>query len=93
MTPFNFLLLTLASWYIAHVITSEKGAWEMFVKLRAMLPLGGLTSCIFCLIPYVVAILYALVWFVPDAQHIVNVFGIAGAALMLRSYTGAGVYH
>lgn len=90
MSLSNLLIAALATWYIAHCITTEKGAFNVFEKLRLWLPLGGLTSCIICLSVWI-AIPVLLLLETPLAP-IVYVCAIAGLALMLRSYTGAGVY-
>lgn len=86
-TWLDMLLLALATWRIANMLTSEHGPWHIFGKMRRQVPLGGLTTCIYCMSVWVALILVPIYLFVPI---IIWVFAISGAALMLRSYTGAG---
>lgn len=92
MSLSNLLIAALATWYIAHCISAEKGAFSVFETLRLWLPLGGLTSCVYCLSVWIAAAVVMLYYLVPVLYPLVYPFAIAGLALMLRSYTGAGVY-
>ena len=86
----NLLILALATWYISHCVTREKGAFNVFGRIREYLPLGGLTLCIYCLSVWVAIPCYILL----NTRFAVLVYlpAIAGAALMMRSYTGAGMH-
>jgi hypothetical protein len=79
----DFLILTLATWFAAKVISSS----NLFAPLRERISLGGLVSCIVCLSPWCFAALW-LVWLTP-VQPLVWVLAGAGGALMLGSYSGA----
>lgn len=83
MTPFRLAEIALATWAIAFMISTTSGPFHVFEWLRAHLPLGGLTSCIICLSPWVAFVL----WIVPDGV-IVWAFAAAGLALLLHSYSG-----
>lgn len=88
LTPFTFLLITLAAYYLAEVVTTKAGPFDVFAKFR-MRSKSGLLACIWCFIPYAAALVLALL-FIPYAIMIVWLFAICGAAMMLRSYTGSG---
>lgn len=81
-------LLIPATWYIAETISSKAGPFNVFTRIRERLPLGGLTSCIYCTVPWVALVLYTVYFRHFAIESFVHVFAIAGAALMLRSYTG-----
>lgn len=87
MTPIDFLLLALATWYVAHAVTRTHGPFHILERLRERVKLGGLTSCPVCLAPWAAAFLW-LLWATP-LQPVVAVLAVAGAALMLGSYSGA----
>lgn len=89
LTPFDFLLITLAAYYIAEVVTTKAGPFDIFANLRLELRWGVL-ACIWCFIPYVAIVLFLALLFIPCAIMIIEVFAICGAAMMLRSYTGSG---
>lgn len=88
LTPFTFLLLTLAAYYLAEIVTTKSGPFDVFARLR-MRSKSGLLACIWCFIPYATIAILALT-FIPYAIMIVYVLAICGAAMMLRSYTGSG---
>ena len=86
-TWLDLLLLALATWRLSHMISREKGPYLIFQSLRTKAPLGGLTSCIYCLSVWVGFALLILHLFTPIVTWI---FAVPGAALMLKSFTGAG---
>lgn len=123
MTPFDFLKLTLAVWYIAYAVTSTAGPGSIFHWMREKLPHGrhgfrtvvvqttsepyfrpgqpteektlqtserlqnGLLDCIICASPWV-ALIVGIVGLAFDRMWVIDVFAIAGGALLLHSYTG-----
>lgn len=89
-TPFDLLLLAVATLWVAHVITATQGPGRLFLRLRdaTRQRLAGLFDCIWCTSVWVALLMFFLHQFVPGLTWI---FAIAGAALMLRSYTG--VHH
>lgn len=91
MSLTDLLILTAATLYLAEVISSKSGPGNIFGWLRERAPLGGLTACVWCLAPWIALILMLVYLFVPYGIYGVQVLAIAGAALMLRSYTG--VHH
>ena len=87
MSWLDYVIITLAVLYTAEVISNPKihGPFGVFEKLRTRLPLGGLTSCPWCLWPWLSGAFYVLYLLWPPA---VIVFAIAGGAAALHSYTG-----
>jgi hypothetical protein len=85
----DLLILSTATFYAAYVLTSDaiSGPFHVFALIREHLPLGGLTSCIYCASPWLAALLYVL-WLTP-ARPLVEALAIAGAGLMLGSFSGA----
>lgn len=83
----DLLILALATWYIAHAVVNTHGPFNAFATLRGRFPLGGLLTCTVCLSLWIALLLW-LIWQTP-AQPIVYVPALAGAALMLGSYSGA----
>jgi hypothetical protein len=85
----SIIILGLATWYLAHTITTEKCPFGFCQWLRTKLPLGGLTSCIYCAVIWV-AILMLVMWYSP-IYPLVYAFALAGFAIGFRTYTGAGM--
>lgn len=86
MTPFDFALITLSTLYCGYTVSSTAGPFNVFATLRKRLPLGGLTSCAKCLLPWVAL---ALVGFWEVGAHAVLwVLGASGAGLVLMYYSG-----
>lgn len=83
MTPLRLIEIALSAWYLAFVISTTSGPFHVFEWSRKRFYLGGLTSCIICLSPWIALGL----WLVPDGV-IVWTFAAAGLGLMLHSYTG-----
>lgn len=83
MTLIDLLILAAACWYAAYVITSSDGPFAVFKRLRALLPLGGLTTCIVCL-AFWIAQLLAYV----SGHTFIEGLAIAGLCLMLHRYSG-----
>jgi hypothetical protein len=86
-TPFDLLLISLATMYAVVVITTKAGPLSVFKRLRKRYPdPSGLWHCIWCLAPWMGLVLFLLYNFLPAA---IWVLAIAGAALAIRTYTGA----
>lgn len=86
MTPTDFLVLALATAYSAHVISSTEGPFGIFARVRERLPLGGLTTCVYCLSPWCAAALWGVT--LTPLAPLVTVLALAGGALMLTAWTG-----
>lgn len=82
----DLLLLSLASWYVTHVLVTTSGPREVFTRLRARYPLGGLLLCEYCLIIWV-----AIAWYIvmrSPAHDAIYPFAAAGAGMLLYRQTG-----
>lgn len=87
MQPLDLLIVTLATFYAAYAISSSAGPWHVFEWLRGRLPLGGLTTCLVCLSPWLAAMFYVLM--LSPLYVAVDVLAIAGASVLVWRYTGA----
>jgi len=94
MTPFNFFLLILASLGTAYLLTNAAftGPFHLLTKLRERFPLGGLTTCIVCALPYVTALWLFVLLVVPEVVEVLWLAAAVGGALVLRHYTGIGLH-
>jgi len=85
----SLIILALATWRLSYMLTAESLPFNIGSKLRARFPLGGLTTCIYCMSVWV-AILMLGLWYT-DLYPIVYVLAITGGAMVMRSYTGVGI--
>ena len=98
----DLLIISLATWRIAHAITQESGPLALFDRIRSKFPpaldyddeerckdgsICELLSCPACMSIWT-ALICLLAWQVEPLRYIVCVFGLSGAALMLASFTG-----
>lgn len=83
MELIRLLEIALAGWCLSYAVTSTFGPFNIFHWLQSNVPLGGLTNCIICLMPWICLVL----WLVPDGV-IIWAFASAGLGLLLHSYTG-----
>jgi len=90
VSPFELVTLALATWYLSYIITVQDGPFLVLKKARDKW--GGALKCIYCLAPYVAAAMYVVSRNNQYGLPIVQVVAIAGGALMLRAYTGAGLH-
>ena len=79
----EFLLVALATWYLAYAITSTHGPFKVFERIRKFTTLGGLLDCPICLSPW----LALLMLVVPFGVGIIAL-ALAGAAMLLHGFTG-----
>lgn len=87
----SLIILAIATWRGAYMLTSETCPFNACVWIRKHLNLGGVLNCIFCASVWVAGLLLVL-WVVDGYWYlIVYVLAISGGALVLRSYTGAGI--
>lgn len=84
---FDFLILSVATWRLAHLISSESAPFNVMGRFRERFPFGGGSACIKCVSVWAAALVFGL-WLTP-LQPLVWVAALSGAALMLGSYTGA----
>lgn len=85
MNPLDLITLALASWYLTYIVVNTDGTFRLFDRFRTRFPLGGLTACVYCTVPYV-AIIVVLGWlYLPAA---IQVVAICGLAMLFHRYTG-----
>jgi hypothetical protein len=86
MSWLDWLIVILAVMYSAEVVAHSHGPYHVFDKVRARVALGGLMECPWCL-----AIWFGIVFLALYSKLPVLVwpFAASGAAMALRSYTGA----
>ena len=89
MAPIDLVSIALATWRLAYLITHEDGPFDLAVRFRRRFPLGGLTSCIYCVSVWAAALVYAALLIEhPAADFIVYTLAGSGGAMMLWRYTG-----
>lgn len=88
MQPFDLLVLSLATWRLAYMLTKEHGPGNIFTKMRT-LPNGGVFDCLYCTSVWVALGLFVL--YKADYAIVYYPFAISSAAIMMQSYTGAGL--
>lgn len=87
MTPLNLLILGLATWRLAYMLTGkEKGPYQILERLRKQTFFVHVLACIKCTSVWVAPILWVLL-FTP-LWVLVWWLAIGGLALMLHRYTG-----
>lgn len=87
MSALDLLVLSIAVWFTSHLLTHELGPFSILARIRVSI---SVLQCIYCTAFWVAIILYAIyVYWTPIPAH---VLAVGGAALMLRSYTGAGIH-
>lgn len=85
----ELIILALGTWRLSHMLTSESCPFRMCEKLRAILPLGGLTTCIYCMSVWM-SVLVLILWY-SELYPLVYILAISGASLVIRSYSGVGI--
>ena len=87
----DLLILALATWYSAHTVSKTSGPFNVMGRFRSRVSFGMRDAqgyyCMVCAVPWIAGALY-LLWQSP-VQPVVVVLAVAGAALMLGSYSGA----
>lgn len=82
------IVIGLAAWRLAYLVTREDGPWNVLLRLRTRWPLGGLLNCVYCASVWTGA-LAVVVWTTP-AQIVLWALAASAFGLMAASYTGAG---
>jgi len=92
MTPFDFLLIALASWLTAYYLVKSSAPFNLFGRLRAWAGekkpgnLAEMLDCIYCT-SFWTALFWCIIWLTP-LRILVYPFAVAGAGLMLHRFTG-----
>ncbi len=87
LSPLDVLIIMLATWRTAHLLTQEDAPFRFMSRIRARTTLGGLLTCVKCASVWTAALMLAL-WFTP-LVWLVWIAAISGGALMLAAYSGA----
>jgi hypothetical protein len=72
----------LAALYLAYVITSTDGPFDVFKSARGSLAHGGLLTCFFCLVFWCALALRLM------PREMVDALAVAGGASAVYKYTG-----
>lgn len=86
MTALDLIILSLACWRGAYLITHEDAPFALMRKIRERWPLGGLLKCQYCASIWTAGFCY-LLWLTPLAP-LVYVLAVSGLAMLLYRYTG-----
>lgn len=85
-TPIELVLILFATFYVALAVTSTHGPWDVFLRIRQHVPLGGLTLCFICF-----ALWCSLIFVVLLRIGLVDVLVVcagAGGAVFVWRWTG-----
>lgn len=98
MTLATLLIIGLAVWRVAYMVTKESGAFGVFYRFRAVLErrykkadthgtLYELFSCPYCLSVWL-AVIGWLAWQHPAGQVVLQALAIAAVAAIVQKYGG-----
>jgi len=82
----DLLILSLATWGLAYLLTREDGPYDILKRLRALFVFGGLTGCIYCAAVWLAALNYALLQ--TAAAPVVYIAAAYGGAMLLVARSG-----
>jgi hypothetical protein len=85
----DLVVLGLATWRLSYMLVNEQGPFKVFNFVRYWFNFGGLLACIYCTSVWVALVLGAIHVFV--TTYLSWLLAVSGLAMMLRSYTGAGL--
>jgi hypothetical protein len=89
---FRFIVATLATWRVAHLLAFEDGPFAIVARLRAAAGrFGGVLDCFYCLSLWVAAPVALWVSASPVAWMCVTL-ATSGAACLLHRLTGPPAY-
>lgn len=86
MQPLDLLILTLATWRIAALVSKEDAPFRVMKRIRDRLPEASGIRCVMCVSIWAAALVLVL-WQTP-LSFLVTVAAVSGGALMLARYTG-----
>lgn len=87
---FRAFSVICATFYLSYVIAHTGGPLGAFKYLRTPhrhIDLSGLLGCIYCLAPYIAVVMWVMA-VSPYWAWSVDIFAVAGAALLLFRFTG-----
>jgi hypothetical protein len=86
VTPFEFILGTLAVWRITHLLAAEDGPFDLIAWVRRKAGsgfFGKLLDCFYCLSIWV-AVPFALLWVKPWKQRVLFWLALSAAAILVN---------
>jgi hypothetical protein len=86
MNPLQFIILTLSTWRITHLIQAEDGPWDVIFKIRKWVGngfVGSLMDCFYCLSIWT-AIPFAMVAGSTITEYIVYTMAMSGGAILIQ---------
>lgn len=86
MTLTDILILSLATWRLAYLISKEDAPFKLMARFRTRFPLGGGTACIYCSSVWAAIGLWLLLQ--TPLFPLVYILAASGGAMMLWRYTG-----
>ena len=88
MEALDLILLAVATWRLAYLITREDAPFAIMRRIRAITTLGGLLDCIYCASVWCA---FGLVLIYPYAPVLVWGLGVSGFAMLAHRYTGGNM--
>ena len=88
MDALRFIILTLATWRITHLIQAEDGPWDVIFKIRKLLGngfAGSLMDCFYCLSIWI-AIPFALIAGKTLVDDVIYTMAISGGAIWIQQF-------
>ncbi len=79
----DLVIAAFAAWYVAYAVTSTHGPFNVFERIRKITTLGGLLACPVCL-----AFWAALALLIAPMGVVTQALAVAGAAMILHSWSG-----
>jgi len=94
----DYVILGLATWRISNLLVNEDGPWDIFSKLRHLAgvrydehsslystnELSKLLMCVWCLSPYLAAVLTLAYWFWPSIAIPISLpFALSAMAVLV----------
>ena len=86
MSFLDFVVLALATFYLAYVVTVTSGPFSIFYKLRQLAGQSRIFTCIYCFSVWAGAFWYVL--YLTPLRVGVYPFALAGAVALAYRYTG-----
>jgi len=85
-TAINFVLASLATWRVAHMIVYERGPWRIIWKIRQRfeeVEFGALLECVACSSVWI-----AFFWNVPGTRIVMIALAVSAVVMFLEELYG-----
>lgn len=88
MSPFEFIITTLAVWRLTYLVTSEKGPADVFLNVRLWAEkhsrfVSDLLSCVYCTSIWV-SLGFTVLFLVDWRQAVVLWLALSGGAILIE---------